>query len=75
MRTTDDVIKRRLTTPAHILSALTMLEARGVARDDLIVEMTKFFCVDLDEFERVLSRHELARRPMPSVSTLRLVKA
>jgi hypothetical protein len=75
MRTTDDVIKRRLTTPAHILSALTMLEARGVSRDDLIVEMTKFFCVDLDEFERVLSRHQPAKRPAPPVSPLRLVKA
>ena len=75
MRTTDDATPGRLPPPPHIRAALPSRAGGGGARDDLIVEMTKFFCVDLDEFERVLSRHELARRPMPSVSTLRLVKA
>jgi len=50
----DDCAKRRLTEHIDILTAVNILESRGVRREDLIVEMTKIFYVDLDEFNRVL---------------------
>jgi hypothetical protein len=50
----DDCAKRRLTERVDILTAVNILESRGIRREDLIVEMTKFFYVDLDEFNRVL---------------------
>lgn len=52
----DDCAKRRLTEHVDIVTAVNILESRGVSRDDLIVEMTKIFYVDLDEFNRVLRR-------------------
>lgn len=50
----DDCEKRRLTERVDILTAVTIMESRGVDREDLLVEMTKIFYVDLDEFNRVL---------------------
>ncbi len=52
----DDCAKRRLTERVDIVTAVNILESRGVSRDNLIVEMTKIFYVDLDEFNRVLRR-------------------
>lgn len=52
----DDCAKRRLTEHVDILTAVSILESRGVRREDLVVEMTKIFYVDLDEFNRVLRR-------------------
>ncbi|HHZ09387.1 MAG TPA: hypothetical protein GX405_11485 [Rhizobiales bacterium] len=51
--TTDDCAKRRLTEPLEILTAVSILRSRGVKRDDMILEMSKIFYVDLDEFNRV----------------------
>lgn len=50
----DDCEKRRLTERVDILTAVNIMESRGVDREDLLVEMTKIFYVDLDEFNRVL---------------------
>lgn len=50
----DDCEKRRLTERIDIQTAVDILESRGVRREDLIVEMTKIFYVDLDEFNRIL---------------------
>lgn len=52
----DDCAKRRLTERVDILTAVNILESRGVPREDLVVEMTKIFYVDLDEFNRVVRR-------------------
>lgn len=52
----DNCAKRRLTEHVDIMTAVNILESRGVPREDLIVEMTKIFYVDLDEFNRVLRR-------------------
>lgn len=52
----DDCAKRRLTEHVDILTAVNILESRGVPREDLVVEMTKIFYVDLDEFNRVVRR-------------------
>ncbi len=53
---TDDSAKRRLTEPLEILTAVSILQARGVKRDEMILEMSKIFYVDLDEFDRVFRR-------------------
>lgn len=50
----DDCEKRRLTERVDILTAVNIMESRGVDHEDLLVEMTKIFYVDLDEFNRVL---------------------
>lgn len=50
----DDCAKRRLTERVDIVTAVNILESRGVPREDLVVEMTKIFYVDLDEFNRVV---------------------
>ncbi|HWK67095.1 MAG TPA: hypothetical protein VNS34_19390 [Rhizobiaceae bacterium] len=52
----DDCAKRRLTEHVDIMTAVNILESRGVSREDLIVEMTKIFYVDLDEFNRIVRR-------------------
>ncbi|MGI6853400.1 hypothetical protein [Mesorhizobium sp. 1B3] len=52
----DDCAKRRLTERVDIMTAVNILESRGVPREDLVVEMTKIFYVDLDEFNRVMRR-------------------
>ncbi len=53
---TDDCAKRRLTEPLEILTAVSILQSRGVRRDDMILEMSKIFYVDLDEFNRVFRK-------------------
>ncbi|QPC87940.1 hypothetical protein GA830_15175 [Mesorhizobium sp. NBSH29] len=54
----DDSAKQRLTEPADILHAILLLVDRGCPVDLLIVEMTKYFYVDLDAFEAVLDAEQ-----------------
>ncbi len=53
---TEDSAKRRLTEPLEILTAVSILQARGVNRDQIILEMSKIFYVDLDEFDRLFRK-------------------
>jgi len=53
---TEDSAKRRLTEPLEILTAVSILLARGVKRDQIILEMSKIFYVDLDEFDRLFRK-------------------
>jgi hypothetical protein len=50
----EDESKRRLTDRVDILTAVNILRSRGCRPDEIIVEMTKVFYVDLDEFNEVL---------------------
>ncbi len=45
-----DCEKRRLIERDDILTAVSVLKSQGCRNEDLIVEMTKVFYVDLDEF-------------------------
>jgi hypothetical protein len=50
----EDTSKRRLTDRVDILTAVNILRKRGYRTEEIIVEMTKVFYVDLDEFNEVL---------------------
>lgn len=50
----EDTSKRRLTDRVDILTAVNILRTRGYGTEEIIVEMTKVFYVDLDEFNEVL---------------------
>ena len=50
----EDTSKRRLTDRVDILTAVNILRPRGYRTEEIIVEMTKVFYVDLDEFNEVL---------------------
>lgn len=49
-----DCEKRRLIERDDILTAVSILKSQGCRNEDLIVEMTKVFYVDLDEFNELL---------------------
>ena len=55
MQPIEEAQKRRLTEPMDIRTAVDILEARGIRREDLIYEMLRVFHVDLDEFNRVVA--------------------
>lgn len=50
----DDCAKRRLVERDDIVTAVNILRSRGVDLEDLIVEISRIFYVDLDEFNEVL---------------------
>lgn len=50
----EDTSKRRLTDRVDILTAVNILRTRGYRTEEIILEMTKIFYVDLDEFNEVL---------------------
>lgn len=50
----EDTSKRRLTDRVDILTAVNILRTRGYRTEEIIMEMTKVFYVDLDEFNEVL---------------------
>lgn len=50
----EDTSKRRLTDRVDILTAVNILRTRGYRTEEIIVEITKVFYVDLDEFNEVL---------------------
>ncbi len=52
----EDCAKRRLTDERDILTAVNLLESHGIAREDLAIEMSKVFYVDLDGLNRILER-------------------
>ena len=51
----DDHAKRRLIEPKDIAVAVRILKAEGIDRDDLLIEITKLFYVDLDAFNEVVN--------------------
>ena len=51
----DDHAKRRLIEPGDIATAVRILKAEGIDRDDLLSEITKLFYVDLDAFNEVIN--------------------
>lgn len=57
----EDNSKRRLTERVEILTAVNILRMRGCRTEELIVEMTRFFYVDLDEFNEVLKTDDAFR--------------
>lgn len=57
----EDNSKRRLTERVEILTAVNILRMRGCRTEELIVEMTRVFYVDLDEFNEVLKTDDAFR--------------
>jgi hypothetical protein len=52
----DENAKLRLTEPVDILTAVNIFRSRGLNNDDLLVEITKLFYVDLDEYNEIIRR-------------------
>ena len=56
----DGVPRRRLTEPAELAVAAEFLMARGFAEDEIAVQLSRFYYVDIDALNdvvAVLARH------------------
>ncbi len=63
LRAVEDLSKRRLTERFDILAAIEFMRSRGCRTEEIILEITKVFYVDLDEFNEVLKSHRAAYSP------------
>jgi len=50
----EDNSKQRLIDRYDILAAINILRSQGYDHDDLILEITRIFYVDLDEFNEIV---------------------
>ncbi len=50
----EDNAKQRLIDRLDILTAINILRSQGYDHDDLILEITRIFYVDLDEFNEIV---------------------
>jgi hypothetical protein len=50
----EDNAKQRLIDRYDILTAINILRSQGYDHDDLILEITRIFYVDLDEFNEIV---------------------
>ena len=63
LRAVEDLSKRRLTERFDILAAIEFMRSRGCRTEEIILEITKVFYVDLDEFNEALKSHRAAYSP------------
>lgn len=54
-KTIEDNAKRRLTEPLEIKAAINVLRDHGYRNEDLPLLMTRYFYVDLDQFNAVMT--------------------
>ena len=59
----DDCAKRRLTERAELTVAAEFLIARGFARDEIGVQLSRFYYVDIDELNEVVAALAAPARP------------
>ena len=50
----EDNAKQRLIDRLDILTAINILRSQGYDHEDLILEITRIFYVDLDEFNEIV---------------------
>lgn len=50
----EDNAKQRLIDRYDIITAINILRSQGYDHDDLILEITRIFYVDLDEFNEIV---------------------
>lgn len=50
----EESMKRRLTEPVDILTAVSILKSHGYWGDELIIAITRIFYVDLDTYNEVV---------------------
>ena len=55
--TLTENIKPRLTERSDIMNAISILRLRGYQSDQLIVEITKLFYVDLDTYNEIVDHN------------------
>ena len=53
-KTIEDNAKRRLTEPFEIQAAINVLRDHGCRNEDIPVLMTRYFYVDLDQFNDIM---------------------
>ena len=51
----EDCAKRRLTERSQLAVAAEFLMARGFARDDIAVQLSRFYYIDVDELNDVIT--------------------
>lgn len=51
----DDCAKRRLTERSELTVAAEFLMSRGFARDDIGVQLSRFYYIDIDELNQVVA--------------------
>jgi len=52
---TDDCAKRRLTERSELVVAARFLIARGIERDEIAVQLSRFYYIDVDELNDVVA--------------------
>ncbi len=57
----EDNEKRRLTDAADILNAIKILRKRGVSGEEMPIELTRIFYLDLDAFNEVANADDVLR--------------
>lgn len=57
----DDYGKRRLTERSELAVAAKFLLARGFEQDDIAVQLSRFYYIDIDELNAVIARLKQAR--------------
>jgi hypothetical protein len=51
----EDNSKQRLTDRLDIIAAINILRSQGYDHEDLILEITRIFYIDLDEYNDILA--------------------
>ncbi|TWH31732.1 MULTISPECIES: hypothetical protein [unclassified Aminobacter] len=63
---TEESLKRRLTEPDHLAVAARFLMERGYERDEIAVELSRHFYVDIDMLNEVVVALAAPPAPMPT---------
>jgi hypothetical protein len=66
----DENAKRRLTERAELAVAVDFLLSHGFASEDIPVQLTKFYYVDIDLLNEILLEDRQFSAPIPSAETL-----
>jgi hypothetical protein len=62
----DENAKRRLTGRGEIATAVDFLVSRGIAADDIPVQLARYYYVDIDLVNEILLEDRQLTAPLPS---------
>jgi len=65
----DENAKRRLTERAEITVAVDFLLARGFASEDIPLQLTRYYYVDIDLLNEILLEDQHLSAPIPTADT------
>ena len=62
----DENAKRRLTGRAEISVAVDFLFARGFTADDIPLQLSRYYYIDIDVLNDVLAEDQILAQPLPT---------